>query len=58
MDKIWYRNPIEVGCHWPGMKQPNDNAEPTNSNTNSNAKRISKKIVQYIAARKYRVSIK
>ena len=55
MDKICYRNPIEVGCHWPGMKKTNDHAEPTNSNTNYNAKRIFKKIVQYIAARKYRV---
>jgi len=55
MDKIWYRNPIEVGCHWPGMKKPNDHAELTSYNTNYNAKRILKKIVQYIAAKKYRI---
>ena len=50
MDKIWYRNPIEVGCHWPGMKKTNDHAELTNYN----AKKIKIKIVQYIAARKYK----
>jgi len=32
MDKIWYRNPFEVGGHWPlwlEWKKTNDHAEPT-----------------------------
>ena len=29
MDKIWDRKSFEVGGHWPGIKKPNDHAEPT-----------------------------
>ena len=46
MDKICYRNPIEVGCHWPSLKKPNDHAEPTNSNAKKKKKKKKFSILQ------------